>query len=167
MKIKFRFLFLMSVVLVTFVSGCSSQQVSSTAPVTPPLTSATTIPASTTTPLTTITSTRPTSTTNSPATTAITPATSSSPISSPPITESRVKIVINGGIFAPYSLGIAKGTTVEFENTDHYEYKLICDFPFTAVIITDGVFDFVFDKAGTFTYWIDGAPLVKGTIVVS
>jgi len=113
----------------------------------------------TTPPTTTITTPPTTTTTTPPTTTIITPPTTT--------TESKPLIVINGGVFTPSPLRIAIGSTVEIENLDHNDHQIICDYPFTTNIIPEGTFDFIFDKAGTYTYWDEAAPLVKGTIVVS
>jgi len=56
---------------------------------------------------------------------------------------------------------------VEFENLDHTDHKIICNFPFTTTIIPDGTFNFIFDKSGTYLYWDEAAPLVKGVIIVA
>jgi hypothetical protein len=58
------------------------------------------------------------------------------------------------------------GTDVEFENLDHMDNNLISDYPFDIILGSETVTPFIFDKAGTYTFWTVANPAVKGTITV-
>jgi plastocyanin len=183
------FILVLSLLLVTFAFGCSSTNAAthSTPPVTPSTTLVTTSAPPTTTvatssvpvvsttattvpPISTTTTTVPpvttTTTTVPPVTTSTPPATTTTVDTTPPVFEQKYKITIGGGTFNPSNITIAVGTDVEFENLDHMDNNLISDYPFDIILGSETITPFIFDKAGTFTFWTVANPSVKGTIIV-
>jgi hypothetical protein len=76
-------------------------------------------------------------------------------------------VIFNDGTFSPAKVTVVKGAFLEFENLNHVDVTLSSDFPFTKILASETTFDAVLDKVGTFSFWLESAPLAKGTIVVT
>lgn len=81
------------------------------------------------------------------------------------------QITIQNYIFSPQDVRIKKGQTVIWTNADPSPHKIIVVVDGTktasSTISSNGSFSFVFDKAGTFTYYDSDLPDEQGAIVVT
>jgi len=73
--------------------------------------------------------------------------------------------------FAPATLTVAKGTSVEWSNTTDAPHTVTSDSGTTLassmINPSGGSFDFTFTQPGTYTYHCTVHPYMKGTIVVT
>jgi len=81
------------------------------------------------------------------------------------------QISIQNYIFSPVNIRIKKNTTVIWTNTDPGPHKITVVIGDTVTksnaINPNGSFSFVFDKAGTFSYYDSEIPDERGTVIVT
>ena len=85
-------------------------------------------------------------------------------------------VTYNGTTFAPATLEIVKGDTVKFTNgangtmwvasDPHPSHTNYPEFNEKSAVAKDGIYEFIFMKAGSWGYHNHSNPAVKGTIVV-
>lgn len=82
-------------------------------------------------------------------------------------TESEFKVSIKNRSFSPAVATIKSGTTVIWTNDDSVNHTVDGGTAFKSTVLQPGdTFSYTFNGAGTFTYFCDIHPSMKGKIVV-
>ncbi len=89
------------------------------------------------------------------------------PAAMPGATAQSSRVTINGGVFTPERLTVARGAAVVFDNLNHLDCQLLCDYPFDEMIPAASSFQFTFDKPGSYAFWEEVMPLDLGLIIVT
>jgi plastocyanin len=84
----------------------------------------------------------------------------------PPAVDAEVKI--DNFSFTPATVTVAVGTRVTWTNRDDIPHSVVTEDKTikSKVLDTDEKFSYVFDKAGTYSYFCSIHPKMKGTVVV-
>ncbi|MEP6779648.1 MAG: cupredoxin family copper-binding protein [Gemmatimonadaceae bacterium] len=86
----------------------------------------------------------------------------------PPVTGGS-KVQIANFAFAPAAISVARGTTVTWTNTDAAVHTISADSGTfdSGTLAQNKTFQFVADKAGTFTYFCRIHAFMHGTVIVT
>lgn len=121
----------------------------------------------------TTTTSQPTSTTNTPAASTTNSGIVTKPVASTtkpqPAEFSLAAVSIKGYAFTPATITVKRGAMVTWTNEDLYAHTVTAnDGSFASKQLNKGeTFSHTFSKAGTYTYYCQLHPTMKGTIVVT
>lgn len=82
------------------------------------------------------------------------------------------KVDITNSAFTPATVTVKKGTTVTWTNKDTIKHTVTpdeetADFKGSELLAQEATYSWTFDKAGTYTYYCQPHPDMKGTVVVT